>query len=776
MEKYSYPGGEFVNVGNGNWEEWQNGQSVFRFIETGRDNNQIILNDASRNIQVALPIDSGKSYYAIGNSNWVELYDVVKNYTPAGTGASSIDAGILWNNGKAYFFKDDKYIRVNVAPHPNNTTDPGYPKPIAGNWPGWPPDFTQGIDAAVAWNNGKAYFFKGNRYIRVNMGPSPNDAMDPGYPKPIAGNWPGWPPDFLQGIDAAVPWNTGKAYFFKGSRYIRVNMGAPPNDAMDPGYPQPIAGNWPGWPPDFLQGIDAGVPWSTGKAYFFKGDRYIRVNMAPHPHNTMDKDYPKPIAGNWPGWPKNFHGTPTPPGMPKTDPPDHNHRNWFFPVMPQSQIRDGNDVVAFIEGTNTYKGMVDAIKSTKNSEHFIYLLGWDLQIDFELIPGDNNSTIKKLFTEASNKRKVQIRAMLNYHQAIPGYGSITSFNNKPPVDFINSLTNGAAIQDGKYLNAGSHHQKILIVYGQQGLFAFSGGIDINDNRHHRLHDVHCSIKGPAAWDHYQVFVKRWGDNMYSNSIPINTGLSKPGKAGNKYVQLALTYGNGNKHPGIDIVPNKIPPTPKGYSFAPDGDQSAKMLILQAISNTENFIYLEDQYLVDMSISRALARKLPSINLLIILIPHTNSVNGELKQGWKRRKAFIDKLTKKSWPKVIVCYNTKVMVHSKMWIFDDKFAIIGSANCNRRGYTHDSEQVVGIFDPNDSGNLYLPHELRMNLWSKHLNLPPASFLDPIASSLYWRQPPPSAKIAKYDPNAGKDNPPLGLGTDVAWNTLIDPDGS
>jgi outer membrane protein OmpA-like peptidoglycan-associated protein len=294
---------------------------VFQFIETARDNNQIILHDASRNIQVALPIDSGQSYYAIGNSNWVGLYDVVKNYTPSSTGNYSIDAGVLWSNGKAYFFKDDKYIRVNVAPHPNNTTDPGYPKSIAGNWPGWPPDFTQGIDAAVAWNTGKAYFFKGSRYIRVNIAPHPHNTMDPGYPKPIAGNWPGWPPDFQQGIDAAIAWNNGKAYFFKGSRYIRVNLGPHPHNTMDPGYPKPIAGNWPGWPPDFSQGIDAAVPWSTGKAYFFKGNRYIRVNMGVPPNDKMDKGYPKPIAGNWPGWPQNFQGKPKRPDKPPKQKP-----------------------------------------------------------------------------------------------------------------------------------------------------------------------------------------------------------------------------------------------------------------------------------------------------------------------------------------------------------------------------------------------------------------------------------------------------------------------
>jgi hypothetical protein len=52
--------------------------------------------------------------------------------------------------------------------------------------------------------------------------------------------------------------------------------------------------------------VDAAVAWNNGKAYFFKGSKYIRVNLASHPHNTMDSGYPKPIAGNWPGGPVDF--------------------------------------------------------------------------------------------------------------------------------------------------------------------------------------------------------------------------------------------------------------------------------------------------------------------------------------------------------------------------------------------------------------------------------------------------------------------------------------
>ena len=84
MEKYTYSDGYFVNIGNQNWEEWQNGTFFFTFKETDRDNEWITLNDSSRNIWVSLPVEGGMCYYAYGGDNdWTTLYEVVKE--PSGT-------------------------------------------------------------------------------------------------------------------------------------------------------------------------------------------------------------------------------------------------------------------------------------------------------------------------------------------------------------------------------------------------------------------------------------------------------------------------------------------------------------------------------------------------------------------------------------------------------------------------------------------------------------------------------------------------------------------
>jgi matrix metalloproteinase-14 (membrane-inserted) len=150
-----------------------------------------------------------------------------------------------------------------------------------------------GLDAVVEWDNGKAYFFKGSQYSRYDM---KSDRTDPGYPKQISNEtWPGVP--WHEGIDAAVNWGNGKVYFFKGGEYVRYDVKA---DRVDPGYPKPInSETWPGLP--WRDGVDAVVNWYNGKVYFFRGGEYVRYDVKA---DRVDPGYPKSLS-NWSGvpWP-----------------------------------------------------------------------------------------------------------------------------------------------------------------------------------------------------------------------------------------------------------------------------------------------------------------------------------------------------------------------------------------------------------------------------------------------------------------------------------------
>jgi hypothetical protein len=138
----------------------------------------------------------------------------------------------------------------------------------------------------------EVFFFAGGLYARYDKA---NDRVDAGYLLPIAGNWPGMARiGFANRLDAALNWSDGKVFFFRGAQYARYDVAS---NEVDAG-PSPIARNWPSMEEaGFTDHIDAVIPWGNGKAYFFRGDLYVRYDVA---SDEVDSG-PHPIAGNWPG-------------------------------------------------------------------------------------------------------------------------------------------------------------------------------------------------------------------------------------------------------------------------------------------------------------------------------------------------------------------------------------------------------------------------------------------------------------------------------------------
>lgn len=205
--------------------------------------------------------------------------------------------------GKCCFFKGDKYVRFDIA---TNKIDPGYPRKIAHDWPGMKEaGFDRDIDGTVYWSEWRLYFFKGSQFLLFDL--RSNKVVEPA-PVPIVsqGNWQRvQEADFGSGINAAVNWGSnGKLYFFKGDQFIRFDM---PTNQMDGSSSAPIhspanPNNWPGLNQDgFDRDLDAALNWGDGKLYFFKGDKFIRFDVA----TNKAEGIPTPIdsAGNWNGLP-----------------------------------------------------------------------------------------------------------------------------------------------------------------------------------------------------------------------------------------------------------------------------------------------------------------------------------------------------------------------------------------------------------------------------------------------------------------------------------------
>jgi phosphatidylserine/phosphatidylglycerophosphate/cardiolipin synthase-like enzyme len=473
---------------------------------------------------------------------------------------------------------------------------------------------------------------------------------------------------------------------------------------------------------------------------------------------------------------------------------------------------ENNRITPILDGIPTFSEMVAVMHTITDSSHYLRLAGWWLNDDFALIPGDSTSTFAQL-SQTMATAGAQVRALL-WDQ----WGT----QNNAEVDHINALPrgNGRAILDNETPNFGSHHQKIMIVNGSGGAVAFCGGVDLNPDRlddgHHcarsPFHDAHAKVEGPAVGDLNTTFVQRW--NAHPSHPPVLSTAAPPfaTNPGSQYVQLTRTF------------------APRfGYPFAPAGDLGTLNAMRRAIQRAQRFIYFEDQYATPYpgsypyvasqdtvgiltDLLAALAR--PSFEYLIILLPnHTDQP-----QNRYRRHKFIHPLRDAFPDKVHVFYLSRtcpargpatgsttaaadlnllgpaatpaaasqsssgpshpneIYVHAKTWIVDDVYVKIGSCNCNRRGFTHDTEVDFHIVDGAlQSGARSFARNYRMVLWGEHLNMSGAArralLEDPAFALQFWLHPPTGAKISPYDETAE-----LGSGNlDSIWNTFVDPDG-
>jgi phosphatidylserine/phosphatidylglycerophosphate/cardiolipin synthase-like enzyme len=427
-------------------------------------------------------------------------------------------------------------------------------------------------------------------------------------------------------------------------------------------------------------------------------------------------------------------------------------------------VREGNRVDYLVDGKATYQAMYEAICTTFSNEpsYYIYLLGWWLDDQFPLVPHDPESTIEKLFRKASLQYGVQVRVMLwlnplEFAGELPkmalwwdNRNSVTQIRQR---DAFNNLRTGACILDVCLPTQWqSHHQKVLIVRGSKGLIGFCGGLDIARDRVQKVelhagspfHDVHCRIEGDAVCDLVDVFVQRWKAHPASKSIDKNPRPNGELRCLSDRTPPKNRDAKGTQSVGIARTFN---------SFI-DGkwcaqELSIKEILISAIKAANRFIYIEDQYLFCEEAAKELQKALEHIQHLTILIPETAAVP----YYQEARAKFFYELQANPYTegKAAIFHLPHTYVHAKTWIFDDELAVIGSANCNQRGWVGDSEVMAAIFDgPSSAKEPSFAQKLRTQLWDEHLGVSKGSHRDATFSHA-WDEAAKAGQVLFYKPS-------------------------
>jgi phosphatidylserine/phosphatidylglycerophosphate/cardiolipin synthase-like enzyme len=233
---------------------------------------------------------------------------------------------------------------------------------------------------------------------------------------------------------------------------------------------------------------------------------------------------------------------------------------------------------------------------------------------------------------------------------------------------------------------------------------------------------------------------------------------------------------------------------------------------KALGRAQRLVYLEDQYMWSPHIARVLAaalRRSPQLHLVVV-VPRHSDVDGR----WTLPPNQVGRLQamrvcRKAAPDRVHVFDLEnhagkpVYVHAKVAVMDDTWACVGSANLNRRSWSHDSELSAAVLDaerdgrePADPGGhgdgaRRFARDLRLALVREHLDRVPGEdedLLDPgrfvraaeeAAANLdAWhaggrRGPRPPGRLRAHRPER------MGLLTQAwavpAYRLVYDPDG-
>jgi phosphatidylserine/phosphatidylglycerophosphate/cardiolipin synthase-like enzyme len=456
-------------------------------------------------------------------------------------------------------------------------------------------------------------------------------------------------------------------------------------------------------------------------------------------------------------------------------------QSWFLtgrerdnPASTLGAFSAGNAVRPLVHGAVYFARLVEEVGALQADDQ-LFFTDWRGDADQRL--GPDGPTVGQLFGDAARRGVVVKGLMWRSHRDELSY----SEEQNRKLDRAVSDAGGEVLLDQRVRRAGSHHQKLVVLRrpGRPELdVAFAGGIDLCHARrddathagdpqglpmarrygdHPPWHDVQLELRGPVVGALDTVFRERWTDprsldtdNPLSylkdriarvdlSADPLPPQPPDPGPAGACRVQVLRTY------------PAILPRTP----YAPRGERSVARGYAKALHRARRLIYIEDQYMWSPHIARLLAEALrshPHLHLVVV-IPRHPDVDGRfaLPPNQVGRLQALQVCTRAAPDRVHVFdlenpAGVPVYVHAKVAVVDDVWACVGSANLNRRSWTHDAELSCAVLDdtvdaraPHDIGGLgdgarRFARDLRLTLAREHLDLAEdgtedAAILDP-----------------------------------------------
>jgi cardiolipin synthase len=340
-------------------------------------------------------------------------------------------------------------------------------------------------------------------------------------------------------------------------------------------------------------------------------------------------------------------------------------------------LTEGNEVRALHNGEEAFPEMLSAIASAHSR---VSLSSYIFDTD-----GIGRSFIDALATASG--RGVEVRVLVDGVGELYSWPRATRLLHRRDIP-VRRFAPPSLIPPSIQFNL-RNHRKILVVDGSVG---FAGGMNIGD-RHlarrtkgHRSLDVHFRFDGPVAAQLEQSFLDDWeraGGRCPETELPTSPG------SGNAFCRV-LTDGPGEDMDKLTIV------LTGAVSLARE-----RVLVMTPY-------FLPPRELIGAMVSASLR----GVDVSVILPEKSNLPYVH----WATRNMLWELLR---WG-VRIFYQPGEFNHSKLFIVDDRYVQVGSANLDPRSLRLNFELAVEIFDAGLTGGL-IDHCLRIRDSSREVTL-------------------------------------------------------
>lgn len=410
----------------------------------------------------------------------------------------------------------------------------------------------------------------------------------------------------------------------------------------------------------------------------------------------------------------------------------------------------GNDVQPLVDGATYFRRLCAELRAVGPGDQ-VYFVDWRGDPD-ERLDGPGSAVMVELARAASGGAKVHGLVWRSHLDRM----RFSEAENRNLAQAMQAL-DARVVLDMRVRRGGSHHQKFVVVRHREDPdrdVAFVGGTDLghsrNDDRSHRgdpqalrmareygatppWHDAMVEIHGPAVADVECCFRERWEDptalqhdrplmwladrvrGMHGRDGGLPDPLPPPPEAGPEVVQLLRTY------------PYQRPE----YPYAPLGERTVARAYAKVLARAERLVYVEDQYLWSATVASVFAdalRRAPGLRLVAVVPRHTDVDDGFVRPAAESAQAEATAVLREAGGDRVRIYDleneegTPVYVHAKICLVDDVWGAVGSANLNRRSWTHDSELTAAVLTDSPARSSFA-HRLRLRLWAEHLGREP-----------------------------------------------------